>query len=160
MNFIKGGKVEVSFPNGETAEMEIPDDHYMWHEAWTHRIKNIGNTDIHAIIVEEKATDDQPQLYKLYVDRTKSSIDKPRGIELAHEFRKIYEENGVKFVGVWTNINDPQEQYFMTAYKDENHYKQFLEKAGTNQKYQEMSKELAEERESIEGVNLRPATDF
>jgi hypothetical protein len=26
----------------------------MWHEAWTHTVENIGNTDIRAIIVEDK----------------------------------------------------------------------------------------------------------
>jgi hypothetical protein len=26
----------------------------MWHEAWTHRVENVGETDIRAIIVESK----------------------------------------------------------------------------------------------------------
>ncbi|MHC5020452.1 MAG: FAD-dependent oxidoreductase, partial [Planctomycetota bacterium] len=52
--FIKGGKARIHLPGGETAEVEVPDGGTMWHEAWTHRVENIGDTDIHAIIFEPK----------------------------------------------------------------------------------------------------------
>jgi beta-alanine degradation protein BauB len=52
--FLTGGKVRVHLPGGETAELEPPDGFVMWHEAWTHRVENIGSTDIHAIVVESK----------------------------------------------------------------------------------------------------------
>jgi hypothetical protein len=35
-------------------EADIPDGHVMWHEEWTHRVENLGTTDIQAIIVETK----------------------------------------------------------------------------------------------------------
>ena len=52
--FITGGKVKVHLPDGGTADLEPPDGFVMWHEAWTHRVENVGTTDIHAIIVEPK----------------------------------------------------------------------------------------------------------
>ncbi len=53
--FITGGKVKFHLPDGETAEAEVPDGGVIWHEEWTHRVENIGSTDIHAIIVEAKS---------------------------------------------------------------------------------------------------------
>ena len=52
--FITGGKVKVHMPDGGSAELEFPDGFVMWHEAWTHRVKNVGTTVIKAIIVEPK----------------------------------------------------------------------------------------------------------
>ncbi len=52
--FVKGSKVRVHLPDGGTAELEPPDGHVMWHEAWTHQVENIGTTDLLAIIVENK----------------------------------------------------------------------------------------------------------
>lgn len=53
--FIQGGKVRIHFPDGEAVEAELADGHIMWHEDWTHRVENIGDSDISAIIVESKA---------------------------------------------------------------------------------------------------------
>jgi quercetin dioxygenase-like cupin family protein len=50
--FVKGGKARIHVPGNDPMELEIPDGHVMWHEPWTHRVENIGDTDIHAIIVE------------------------------------------------------------------------------------------------------------
>lgn len=52
--FAKGSKAKIHFPDGGEAELDIPDGHVMWHEAWTHRVENIGSSDIRAIIVESK----------------------------------------------------------------------------------------------------------
>lgn len=52
--FVTGGKVRVHLPGGATAELEPPDGFVMWHEAWTHRVENIGSSDIRAIVVENK----------------------------------------------------------------------------------------------------------
>jgi len=54
--FLQGSKVRVHLPGGETADLEFPDGHIMWHEPWTHQVENIGTRDIRAIIVEGKAT--------------------------------------------------------------------------------------------------------
>ena len=52
VHFIKGGKAKVHLPDGNNVVLEIPDGHTMWHEAWTHRVENIGDTEIKALIVE------------------------------------------------------------------------------------------------------------
>ena len=52
--FITGGKARVTV-DGEEMEMELPDGASMLHEAWTHQVTNIGDTEIRAIIVETKA---------------------------------------------------------------------------------------------------------
>jgi len=41
--------------DGEQMEMELPDGASMLHEAWTHEVTNIGDTEIRAIIVESKS---------------------------------------------------------------------------------------------------------
>ena len=52
--FIKGSKVKIRLPDGGAVEAELPDGHVMWHEEWTHKVENIGTSDIKAIIVEAK----------------------------------------------------------------------------------------------------------
>jgi len=50
--FITGGKVRIHLPGDEPVELELPDGHVMKHEPWTHRVENIGATDIKAILFE------------------------------------------------------------------------------------------------------------
>ncbi len=50
--FIMGGKVRIHLPGGESVDLELPDGHVMKHEPWTHRVENIGATDIKAILFE------------------------------------------------------------------------------------------------------------
>ena len=52
--FVTGGKVRVHLGDGETMEAEFPDGGVMDHDEWTHRVANIGDTDIHAIVFELK----------------------------------------------------------------------------------------------------------
>jgi mannose-6-phosphate isomerase-like protein (cupin superfamily) len=52
--FISGGKARIHLPDGESVELEIPDGHAMKHEPWTHRVENIGDTDIKAVLFERK----------------------------------------------------------------------------------------------------------
>ena len=52
--FITGGKARIDVPGADSMEAEIPDGHVMFSDAWTHQVHNIGDTDIHAIIVEHK----------------------------------------------------------------------------------------------------------
>ena len=50
--FLQGGKLRIHLPDGSSMEAEIPDGHVMHHEPWTHRVENIGNTHVKAIIFE------------------------------------------------------------------------------------------------------------
>ena len=49
--FIKGGKVRIHVGD-EIMEADIPDGHAMHHGPWTHRVENVGDTDIKVIIFE------------------------------------------------------------------------------------------------------------
>ena len=153
---VKGGKVLISYPNGESNEIVAGDNEVMWHEGRTHQIKNIGDTDIHVIVVENKIPEIHPQVYKFYKERTTPLSSESNSYKLVDDFKKIYDKNGVKIVGLWINAEDPHEQYFMTAYKDESHYKKFVETMRTDPAYQEMSDEIQKDRESIEVVTLKP----
>lgn len=53
--FVSGGKVKIHLPDGQLVEADLPDGHIMWHEAWTHTVENVGESDIRAIISREQA---------------------------------------------------------------------------------------------------------
>jgi mannose-6-phosphate isomerase-like protein (cupin superfamily) len=52
--FVSGGKAKIHLPDGNSAEVDLPNGHVMWHEEWPHQVENIGSSDIRAIIVESK----------------------------------------------------------------------------------------------------------
>ena len=52
--FQQGGKLTIRLPDGKSMDVEVPDGHVMWHEAWAHQVSNSGSTDVIAIIVEDK----------------------------------------------------------------------------------------------------------
>ena len=51
--FETGGKAPIRTKESQTT-IEIPNGYVMWHDAWTHQVKNEGETTITAIIVERK----------------------------------------------------------------------------------------------------------
>ncbi len=96
----------------------------------------------------------------MYKETAKASVSSPRGLELFPEFKKIYDENDVKVIGVWQNADNPLEYYFITGYRDEQHYREFGENSKHNQRYLDLSKEMEEARESIEVITLKMAVDL
>lgn len=56
--FERGGSLAIEqYSNGAYAEpvaATVPDGHVMWHDAWAHRVTNVGETPVVAIIVEQK----------------------------------------------------------------------------------------------------------
>jgi len=52
--FITGSKVRIALEDGGSLEADLPDGHVMWHEAWTHRVENVGSRNLKAIIVERR----------------------------------------------------------------------------------------------------------
>ena len=50
--FLQGGKLRIYLPDGKSMDAEIPDGHVMHHEPWTHRVENIGDKHVKAIIFE------------------------------------------------------------------------------------------------------------
>ncbi|GAA5316774.1 MAG: hypothetical protein AseanaTS_19780 [Candidatus Pelagadaptatus aseana] len=52
--FQKGGTLKISEPGKGAMEVAVPDGHVMWHKAWNHQVTNIGDSEVVAIIVEQK----------------------------------------------------------------------------------------------------------
>jgi mannose-6-phosphate isomerase-like protein (cupin superfamily) len=52
--FQKGGTLLITEDNGKSFEANVPDGHVMWHQAWSHQVTNVGDTEVVAIIVEER----------------------------------------------------------------------------------------------------------
>ena len=51
--FIQGSKCKIHLPDGEAMEVDIPDGHVMHHGPWTHRVENLGDKPVKAIIFEQ-----------------------------------------------------------------------------------------------------------
>lgn len=50
--FIHGGKLRIHTEGNDPMEAEIPNGHVMHHGPWTHRVENIGDNTVLAIIFE------------------------------------------------------------------------------------------------------------
>lgn len=51
--FLQGSRARIHV-DGDAVELDIPDGMTMQHEAWTHSVENIGDTEIVAVIFELK----------------------------------------------------------------------------------------------------------
>jgi beta-alanine degradation protein BauB len=51
---IAGGKVEFTAPSGEVTELEVPSGSSIWMEATDHETDNVGDTAIHALLIEPR----------------------------------------------------------------------------------------------------------
>lgn len=96
-------------------------------------------------------------LCKLYIAKYKDGV--PDDTKFS-EFQKFYEENGVKVIGGWKNADDKDELYFMTGYRDQSHYEEFTTKMKENARYQELSTDLGNSRESVKVITLNEAVDI
>lgn len=95
-------------------------------------------------------------LYKLYIDRSKpeGQIKDSEMERVFKGFQEVYEEYGVKVIGAWNNADDPLEGYLITAYRDAAHYEEAVAKMRVNKRYQMLSEELQESRESVKVLTL------
>ncbi|OLS22025.1 MAG: hypothetical protein HeimC2_30790 [Candidatus Heimdallarchaeota archaeon LC_2] len=96
-------------------------------------------------------------LCKLYIAKYKEGIPDNTRFK---DFEKFYEENGVKVIGGWENADDKDELYFITGYRDQNHYDEFVANMKNNARYQELSADLGSERESVKVVTLNQLADI
>jgi UDP-galactopyranose mutase len=77
--------------------------------------------------------------YKFYKSKSAGLLQKEQIVEFINAFDKIY---------------DPSETYFITAFKSEQHYTDFIEKMKAHEEYQRMSMEMEPDRLSIEAATL------
>ena len=52
--FVQGGRVRIYVPGGEPSDNAFPDGHVFYHGPWTHRLENVGDDVVRAVIVELK----------------------------------------------------------------------------------------------------------
>ncbi|MCH8906098.1 MAG: hypothetical protein IH840_03330 [Candidatus Heimdallarchaeota archaeon] len=96
-------------------------------------------------------------LFKLYRITYSSKIPENTRFD---DFQKFYEENGVTVVGGWVNVEKTNELFFMTGYKDEEHYNSFIAEMKENTRYQELTEQLSGDRESIDVTTLQSVSDI
>lgn len=94
-------------------------------------------------------------IYKFYKAESAGLMQGEKMAEYIIAFDKIYAENDVTVIGTWYNVDDENETYFITAFKNEQHYIDFVKKMETHTEYQQMSKEMAPDRISIESATLK-----
>ena len=101
-------------------------------------------------------------IYKLYKERIRANKrpDDEEYKRLTQGFQEIYERYGVKVIGAWENIEEPNEGYLITAYRDNAHYEEAVTKMRTDSQYIALTKELKDSRESIESVTLKTTIGF
>lgn len=58
--FQKGGTLLIKTADGEAIKATVPDGHIMWHEAWSHQVTNVGESEVIAIIVEANSKEEEP----------------------------------------------------------------------------------------------------
>ena len=75
-------------------------------------------------------------------------------IERRALFAKLYAKHGVELIGVWKNKDNPLEYYMITKYRDEEHYRKFVEAVKNIPEYIEMTQKISEKRISAETINL------
>ena len=51
---LSSGKVAFTAPSGEVSELELPEGASMWLEATEHATDNVGDTAVHALMIEPK----------------------------------------------------------------------------------------------------------
>lgn len=114
----------------------------------------IEQSDEEEPIVQEITKPNKIMLYKFYKSKSAGLLQGQQMLEYINAFDKIYAENDVTVIGTWYSADDPSETYFMTGFKSEQHYSDFVEKMKTHDDYQRMSKEMEPDRLSIEAATL------
>ena len=88
--------------------------------------------------------------YKLY----HNVFDSPPPEERRTLFDKFYKEHGVELVGVFRNRENPLEFYMITAYRDMEHYQEFINIVQEDPEYVAMTKRVSEVRRFSESITL------
>ena len=69
-------------------------------------------------------------------------------------FNSLYEEHGVELIGVFRNRKNPLEFYMLTAYRDEQHYHDFIAAVRDLPHYKEMTQRISDIRLAHSSVAL------
>ena len=96
-------------------------------------------------------------LYKLYIGRSnpKHKLSDSEMVQFFKAFQEIYKKYGVKVIGAWENLEDPHENYLITAYNDAIHYEETVAKMRMDETYQKVTEEGKDFREVVKVVTLK-----
>jgi hypothetical protein len=72
------------------------------------------------------------------------------------EFEEIYKRHHVDIVGFWENSEDPTEAFYISRYKNEDHYKKTVEKLKSDEQYAKLTKELGKMRVENHTTRMAP----
>lgn len=77
-------------------------------------------------------------IFKLYTAHFDGSLalDDPVVQERTRWYVNYWRDHHVKLIGFWRDLEDPQQAYYMTAYKNQEHYETFVEFAKLDPVYQ------------------------
>jgi GTP cyclohydrolase I len=90
-------------------------------------------------------------IYKIYretfrADKRPDAKEFERSI---NEFQEIYKKYGVRVIIALENVDNPNEGYLITAYRDNAHYEETVAKMRADPKYKELTKEMKEYQENV-----------
>ncbi len=96
-------------------------------------------------------------IYKLYKEKFTSRPAVKDMERIYKGFQEIYEKYGVNVIGAWENIDDPNDAYLITAYRDNAHYKETVAKMRDDPNYKELTKKFEEmdTGRSVEVVTMK-----
>jgi len=96
-------------------------------------------------------------LYKLYIGRSnpENKLSDSEMEQFFKAFQEIYKKYGVKMIGAWENLEDPLENYLITAYNDATHYEETVAKMRMNETYQKFTEEGKASREIVKVVTMK-----
>lgn len=96
-------------------------------------------------------------IFKLYKSKVKSG-KRPENKEIERMykgFQEIYVKYGVKVIGAWENIDNPDVGYLITAYRSIAHYEETVTKMQADPKYMELTQEWQKNFETIKVVTMK-----
>lgn len=76
--------------------------------------------------------------------------------DLRLKFQEIYKRHKVDIVGFWVNAEDESEVYYMSRYKNEDDYKETVERLRKDEDYVRLGSDLKEARLESEAKRLIP----
>ncbi len=95
--------------------------------------------------------------YKMYKNRwfPGKKFDDEKMKRIYKKFQEIYEKHGVKVIGAWEDVDESNESYLITAYRDKAHFEETVAKMREDSAYQELSKEFKGNRENLGSHTLK-----
>ena len=100
------------------------------------------------------------KFYKRTVTQSWLELNQTEREAISAPFTPLYEQYDVKVIGAWWDKYDKTKGYQITAYRDEEHYEQFIESMKTHPEYQNSTEKLKPYIVNQESATLIINTNF